>query len=106
MEEAVRRKYEARAKIVKAMAHPSRLFIIDALSKKETCVCKLAELIGADVSTVSRHLSVLENAGIIEHRKQGLKVFYRLKSRCAVNIFDCVESVINNNVRQQLRAIR
>ena len=52
-------RYEARANIMKAMAHPSRLFILDELSKGERCVCELTEMIGADVSTVSKHLSLL-----------------------------------------------
>ena len=47
---------EARAKVLKAMAHPSRLFILEELNKGERCVCDLTEMIGADVSTVSKHL--------------------------------------------------
>ncbi|RPJ48319.1 MAG: transcriptional regulator, partial [Candidatus Latescibacterota bacterium] len=53
---------EARARIIKAMAHPTRLFIVDELARGERCVCDLAEMVGADVSTVSKHLSILRNA--------------------------------------------
>jgi DNA-binding transcriptional ArsR family regulator len=56
---------EARARIMKALAHPSRLFIVDELSRGERCVCELTEMIGADVSTVSKHLALLKNAGIV-----------------------------------------
>ncbi len=56
--------YEARAKIIKAIAHPTRLFIVEELEKKEKCVNELTEMIGADMSTVSKHLSVLKNAGL------------------------------------------
>ncbi|HPM11343.1 MAG TPA: metalloregulator ArsR/SmtB family transcription factor, partial [Paludibacter sp.] len=55
--------YEARAKIIKAIAHPSRLLIIEELQRQERCVNELTEMIGADTSTVSKHLSVLKNAG-------------------------------------------
>jgi len=106
MDKFNRRKYETRAKILKAMAHPARLFIIDRLEQKESCVCDLSEMVGADVSTVSRHLAVMEAAGIVRRRKEGLKVFYSLRVPCAVSIFDCVEAVIKNNLKEQLRAIR
>ena len=46
-----KQKYEVRAKIIKAMAHPSRLFIVDELSKRDRCVCELTKMIGADVGT-------------------------------------------------------
>ena len=71
MDAETKAKYEARAQIMKAMAHPSRLFIIDELSKGERCVCELTELIGADTSTVSKHLSLLKNAGLVETDKRG-----------------------------------
>ena len=58
-------RYEARAHVIKAMAHPTRLFIVEELSRCERCVCELTEMIGADISTVSKHLSVLRNAGIV-----------------------------------------
>jgi len=95
-------KYEARAKIVKALAHPTRLFIVDKLSgDQQRCVCELTEMIGADMSTVSRHLSVLKEAGIVEDEKRGSQVYYRLRIKCATNFFECVESVIRCNIQQQ-----
>jgi DNA-binding transcriptional ArsR family regulator len=56
---------EARAKVIKALGHPSRLHMVDELGKRERCVCELTEMVGADISTVSKHLSVLKNAGIV-----------------------------------------
>ncbi|MBN2022782.1 MAG: helix-turn-helix transcriptional regulator [Pirellulales bacterium] len=95
-------RYEARAKIIKAMAHPTRLFIVDQLSRCEArCVCELTEMIGADMSTVSRHLALLKSAGIIEDEKRGAMVFYRLRMKCVLKFFDCVESVIASNARSQ-----
>ena len=71
MKRMVKPQHEARAKIIKAMAHPSRLFIIEELNKKERCVGELTEMIGADASTVSKHLSVLKNAGLVFDEKRG-----------------------------------
>ncbi|MBU8922433.1 MAG: metalloregulator ArsR/SmtB family transcription factor [Bacteroidales bacterium] len=101
MDDLTRRQYEARARILKALAHPSRLFIVDRLSSKPHCVQDLAGMIEADISTVSRHLSVLRNAGIVKDQKEGTKVFYRLSVPCVLNFFSCVESVMESNVKEQ-----
>jgi len=79
--------FEARAVIVKALVHPTRLFIVNELANGELYVCKLREKIGADISTVSKHLSVLKNAGIVEDDKRGLLVFYRLRIPCILNFW-------------------
>ncbi len=85
---------KARAGVLKAMAHPSRLFIIEELEKGERCVCELTEMIGADVSTISKHLSVLKQAGLVVDDKRGNQVFYQLRVPCILNFFGCVESVL------------
>jgi DNA-binding transcriptional ArsR family regulator len=88
-------RYENRVRVVKAMAHPTRMFVVDELSRVgERCVCELTEMIGDDISTVSKHLSVLKNAGILVDQKRGNQVFYRLRVPCIVDFFRCVESVI------------
>ena len=87
-------RYKARAVIIKAMSHPTRLFVVDELSKGERCVCELTEMIGADMSTVSRHLSILKSAGIVRDEKRGANVFYSLSVPCVLNFFDCVEAVL------------
>ncbi len=95
----IKSRYEIRAKIVKAMAHPSRMFMMDELAKGERCVCELTELVGDDVSTVSKHLAVLKNAGIVKSDKRGTQVFYALKVPCILNFFSCVESVMKQNAK-------
>ena len=90
-----------RANIFKALAHPSRLLIVEQLGQKERCVCELTEMIGADMSTVSKHLSVLKAAGIIEDDKRGLQVFYSLKMRCVLRFFDCVGEAIEIHAKEQ-----
>ncbi len=89
-----KKQFEARANVLKAMAHPSRLFIIEELEKGERCVCDLTEMIGADVSTISKHLSVLKQAGIVVDDKRGNQVFYQLRVPCVLNFCSCVESVL------------
>ena len=95
----MKKHYEARAKIIKALAHPTRLFVVDELSQGERCVCQLTALIGADISTVSKHLAVLRDAGILEDERRGQQVWYRLKVPCVLNFFGCLESVLQSKAR-------
>ena len=106
MDAKTRARFEARARIIKAMAHPSRLFIVEELSRRERCVCELTEMVGADVSTVSKHLTVLKNAGIVQDEKRGNQVFYILKVPCVLNFFTCVESVLKSNAEEQMEVVR
>lgn len=92
---------EARAKILKSLAHPTRIFIIEKLYLKSYCVCELTEMIGADTSTVSKHLSLLKNAGIISDEKKGTSVYYSLRCTCVMKLIGCIENVIKSNVEEQ-----
>ncbi len=94
MNKADQERLQGRAGVLKALAHPSRLLMIEELARGERCVCELQEVVGADISTVSKHLSVLKKAGLVQNDKRGLQVFYRLLSPCVLNFFECVESVI------------
>ncbi len=105
MNTRTKQRYEARAKVVKALGHPSRLFIVDELAKREHCVCELTEMIGADTSTVSKHLSVLKEAGIVKDDKRGLQVWYSLSVPCILNFFGCVEEVLKSNIKQARKAV-
>jgi len=100
-----RRAYEERAKIIKALAHPSRLMMVDALVEGEKCVCELTELVGSDMSTVSKHLALMKEAGIVEDRKVGQQVFYSLRCPCIVSFFGCVEAVMKSNVEAKLELV-
>jgi ArsR family transcriptional regulator len=88
-----RNRYEAKARMMKALAHPTRLFMVDELSRGERCVCELRDMVGADISTVSKHLALLKSVGIVADDRRGLQVFYRLKTPCVLGFFDCVQQV-------------
>jgi len=106
MDAKTRARFEARAKIIKAMAHPTRLFIVDELSRKSKCVCELTEMIGTDMSTVSKHLAVLKGVGIVQDEKRGSQVYYTLRVPCVLNFFGCVESVLRTTAKEQLALVR
>ncbi len=102
MDRKTQAKFEARAKVIKAMAHPTRLFIVDELSRKERCVCELTAMIGDDMSTVSKHLSLLKESWIVEDEKRGAQVYYSLRVPCVMNFFNCVESILKARIKEQM----
>jgi len=93
--------YTAKAKVLKALAHPARLWMAEQLAEGEKCVFELVEPLGLDFSTVSKHLSVLKQAGVVEDDKRGKQVFYTLKVPCILNFMGCVEAVLENTAREQ-----
>ena len=101
MDALVQARFEARANIFKALAHPTRLFIVDVLVKEKKCVHELTELIGTDMSTVSKHLSILRNAGIVKSEKDYSRVFYSLRMPCICSFFGCIESVLQALAEEQ-----
>lgn len=100
-----RGRFEARARIMKAMAHPSRLFIIDQLAQQKRCVNELTDMIGDDISTVSKHLSILKNAGLVDDEKRGNRSYYSLKCPCILTFFSCLESVLQISAREHLEVV-
>lgn len=90
---ASRKASEKRALVVKALAHPSRLLIAEALMDGEMCVCDLKELVGADMSTVSKHLSLMRGAGVLACEKRGLNIYYRLACGCLGDFLRCVDQM-------------
>ena len=92
---------QARASVMKALGHPTRLFIVEELSRRELCVAEITELVGADMSTVSRHLSQLKAVGILEDERRGNCIYYRLLCSCVLDFFQCAESVIETAANQR-----
>jgi len=85
---------EARAAIFKALGHPTRLFIMEKLRDNPYCVCELTELIGADTSTVSKHLTILRNVGLVQSSKKGTTVYYSITCSCLVQFLEGAESLL------------
>lgn len=91
--------YETRARVIKALGHPTRLFIVDELSRGERSVLDLTAKVGADVSTVSRHLAVLKSVELVQTEKRGPQVFYSLRVPCVLDFFGCVDAVLKSKGR-------
>ena len=89
------------SEVFKALGHPSRLFIVERLAAAPHCVCELSELVGADMSTVSRHLSILRSAGIVSDRKEGTTVYYSLTCTCFAQMLDGAENIVRQRIDAQ-----
>lgn len=93
--------FGAKAKILKALAHQTRIYMVEKLARGEKCVCEFVGETGLDFSTVSKHLSLLKDAGIVRDDKRGQKVFYQLRVPCITNFLGCIETVIKSSLEEQ-----
>jgi ArsR family transcriptional regulator len=101
-----RLRYEKQAEIAKAIGHPLRVAIVDFLRDGEQCVCDIAEHVGSERSNVSRHLSVMVKAGLLEYYKDGLKVMYRLETPCVLDFLSCTSRVLKKQAKDNERLLR
>ena len=92
--------FEKQAEIAKAIAHPLRIAILDFLKGGGQCVCDIAESVGSERSNVSRHLSVMVNAGVLKCHKEGLKVIYKLKTQCILDCFSCITTCLKQQAKE------
>ena len=101
MTEQEQLRLNARAAVLKALAHPTRLWLLEQIQQQERCVCNLTDGINADISTVSKHLSILKQVGIVSSRRDGKQIYYRLETPCLLKMVGCVETVLEKNAQAQ-----
>lgn len=106
MKDLEKARWEARAAVMKALAHPTRLMIVEKLSEKPHCVQELTDIAGVDISTVSKHLFILKSAGMITDTKYGKQVYYRLRMRCVLGFLGCVETVLQEQAQERMDLIQ
>ncbi len=100
MDATSRKLYEMKAEVIQAAGHPIRLAIIDFLRDGEQCVCDIAGHVGAQRSNVSRHLAVMLKAGVVDCRKEGLRVMYTLKTPCILGFLACVSDALREQLHR------
>jgi ArsR family transcriptional regulator len=93
--------YKLKTNIIKALANPVRLMIIDYLREGEKCVCEIVEQLNEEQSNISKSLGILKSNGLIKDRKEGLNVYYRLNLCCINEFFCCLDNIISENLNQQ-----
>ncbi len=106
MDEKQKALLEAKANVLKALGHPTRLWMAEQLADGERCVCEFVEKIDADFSTISKHLNILKQAGVVTDEKRGKNVYYRLKVPCILKFIPCVEEVIQATVQTHIELLK
>ncbi len=100
------RRHEFQAQVFQALAHPIRVAVVELLRDGEVCVCDIAAQIGAERSNVSRHLAVMQRAGVLSCRRDGLQVLYRLRTPCILEFLSCATRVARRNLEEDARAFQ
>ena len=100
MRKRERELYRRKAEVLKAMAHPLRLAVVEFLRDGERCVCEIVEHFGEGQPNVSRHLSLMVRAGVLANRKDGMKVFYSLRTPCVLNFLACVDGILREQLEE------
>ncbi len=96
---------EVQAKIFKALGHPSRLKMVEGLLDGELCVCELRKMVGSDISTVSKHLNILKEAGILQDERRGTNIYYSLRMKCVAGFLGCVGNFVTERLEEQIKAL-
>ena len=99
MNKAQRELNRMKAELVKAAAHPIRIAVIDCLRDGERCVCEITRHVGAGRPNVSRHLALMTRVGLLDSRKEGLRVYYRLRTPCILDFLGCVDRCLKEQLR-------
>ena len=99
--------YAARAQIARALAHPVRLRIVDVLTDEgEKTVSDLTELLEVGQSSVSKHLRVMYDAGILNFEKRGLNVTYSVRVLCIADLFRCLDGILMDDLQRRQRQLK
>ncbi|HCE00790.1 MAG TPA: transcriptional regulator [Armatimonadetes bacterium] len=104
MQASAIRRVRGRVAVLKALAHPVRVQLIEQLSRGERCVCEIHAIVGSDLTTVSKHLSVLKSAGLVSDERRGQQVFYTLLVPCLNSFVECVDAVVSRRLSEALEA--
>ncbi len=96
----------AKAEIFKALGHPARLAMVEALARRPHCVCELVEMVPGTQATTSRHLDVLLKAGVVHRHKEGARMIYELALPCILKAMPCVTEALRRRIASQAALLK
>lgn len=97
---------EMKAEVLKALAQPTRLKILELLRSGERCICEIVPAINGEQSNISRHISLMQRSHLVTTRKDGVKVMVRVRDPKIFEILDSISTVIKKQVNEQSRLVR
>jgi len=96
---------ELKAEILKALAQPTRLKILELLRNGEKCICEIVPAINGEQSNVSRHISLMQKSNLVTTRKDGVKVMVKVSDPKIFDLLDRVSSILRTRMNEQSRLI-
>ena len=93
--------FEMKAEVLQALAHPTRLMILDQLKNGGCCVCKLIPKMGKEQSNISHHLAILRKAGIVECQRKKKEIYYSLNDKSILNALNCLDGFILRSLAEK-----
>ena len=106
MEESMEeRLLELKAEVLKVLAQPTRLKILELLRNGERCICEIVPAINGEQSNISKHISLMQKSHLITTRKDGVKVMVNVKDPRVFEILDKVSAILKNQMKEQERLL-
>ena len=90
--------YNLHATVCKAIAHAGRLKVLDCLREGEECVCRLAPQVGVTEANLSQLLAVLRRVGVVESRRDGHQIFYRVRDDRIFEVIDRMRRILGDQL--------
>ncbi len=97
--------YDSQAKLFKALMHPARLGILDVLRTGEACVCHMEAALGYRQAYISQQLMVLRDAGLVQDRRDGWNIYYRVIKPKVFSVVDSAHSVVGKHGKKRIPVI-
>lgn len=97
--------YRWQARVMKALAHPTRLAILSLLREGEVCVCELEPALGLGQANISQHLAILRGANLVTSRRDGLRVVYRIIDERLFEVLDTLSSISREQLVEATEAL-
>lgn len=88
------------ADLLKALGHPARLKIVEILAQRDTCVCELLPQLGLEQSNLSQHLKLLRKHGVVEARREGSRVNYRLANQAVLGLIQAADAAVQEQLER------
>jgi len=98
--------FQSRARVLKAMANPDRLQIVELLSRGEKCLCDIQPHFAISKSTLSRHVDALRRVGIVTERREGVRSYLKLATPCILHALNCAMKVVNADHRRRTKSTK
>jgi DNA-binding transcriptional ArsR family regulator len=98
--------YERQADVAKAIAHPLRMAVLDYLKTGPQCVCDIAKAVKSERSNISKHLSIMVSAGVLEYEKKGLQVIYKVRTPCVLECVACLTKCLKSNAKEEQKLLK